>query len=105
MFENLFILVIKSLALDEPGERRRYNARLLTGRQRGRSSSPIRVKNFLFSTSSKPGSTQPFIQWVPGTVSPGVKRPGCEADHSPPTNAEFKIMWIFTSTPPYTFMA
>jgi hypothetical protein len=45
------------------------------------------------------------IQWVPGTVSPEVKRPGREADHSPPTSAEVKKMWIYTSTPPYAFMA
>jgi hypothetical protein len=37
-------------------------------------------------------------------LSPGVKRPGREADHSP-TNAEVKNMWIYTSTPPYAFMA
>jgi hypothetical protein len=54
--------------------------------------SPGRVKNFLFSTSSRPAlrSTQPLIQWVPGALSPGVKRPGPEADHSPPTIAEVK---------------
>jgi hypothetical protein len=45
---------------------------------RGLSSSPGRVKNFLFFTSSRPTleSTQPPIQWVPGDLSPGVKRPG-----------------------------
>jgi hypothetical protein len=44
----------------------------------GRSSSPGRVKNFLFSTSSRPalGSTQPPIQWVPVGLSAGR-----EADH------------------------
>jgi hypothetical protein len=36
---------------------------------------------------------------------PGVKRSGREADHSPPTTAEVKKMWIYTSTPPYAFMA
>jgi hypothetical protein len=35
----------------------------------------------------------------------GVKQPGCEADHSPPTSAKVKKMWIYTSTPPYIFMA
>jgi hypothetical protein len=30
---------------------------------------------------------------------------GCEVDHSPPTSAEVKKMWIYTSTPPYAFMA
>jgi hypothetical protein len=35
------------------------------------------------STSSRPalGSTQPPIQWVPGALSPGIKRQGREADH------------------------
>jgi hypothetical protein len=36
---------------------------------------------------------------------PGVRRPGHEADHSPPTSAEVKKMWFYTSTPPYAFMA
>jgi hypothetical protein len=31
---------------------------------------------------------QPPIQWVPGALSLGVKRPGLEADHSPPSSAE-----------------
>jgi hypothetical protein len=36
------------------------------------------------------GPTQPSIQWVPGAVSLGVKRPGREADLSPPSNTEVK---------------
>jgi hypothetical protein len=51
------------------------------------------------------GSTQPPIQWVPGALSPGVKRPGREDAHSAPASAEVKKMWIYTSTPPYVFMA
>jgi hypothetical protein len=49
-------------------------------------------KIFLFSTASRPtlGPRQPHIQWVPGAVSPGVKRLGREADHSPPSSAEVK---------------
>jgi hypothetical protein len=42
---------------------------------------------------------------VPGALSPGVKRPGREVDHSPPASAEVKKMWTYTSTPPYAFMA
>jgi hypothetical protein len=72
---------------------------LRSGRPRGRSSSPGRVKNFLFSTSSRPAlrSTQPPLRRVPGALFPGVKRPGREVDHSPPTSAQVK-MWIYTST-------
>jgi hypothetical protein len=40
-----------------------------------------------------------------GNSSPGVKRPGREADHSPPNSAEVKKMGIYTSTPPNAFMA
>jgi len=45
-------------------------------------------------------STQPPIQWVPGTLYLGVKRPGRETDHSTPSSAEVKKAWIYTSTPP-----
>jgi hypothetical protein len=47
---------------------------------------------FLFSTASKLalGSTQPLIQWVSRALSPGVERPGSEADHSPPSGVEVK---------------
>jgi hypothetical protein len=31
--------------------------------------------------------------------------PGGKVDHSPPTSAEVKKMWIYTSTPTYAFMA
>jgi hypothetical protein len=70
--------------------------------QGGGSSSPGGVKNFHFFISSRPalGSTQPPIKWVPG-----VKRQEREADHLPPTSADVKKMWIYTSTPPYVFMA
>jgi hypothetical protein len=35
-----------------------------------------------------------------GGLSLGVKRPGREADHSPPSSAEVKNAWSYTSTPP-----
>jgi hypothetical protein len=35
------------------------------------------------------------------SVSLRVKRPGREADHSPPTGAEVKNTWLYISTPPY----
>jgi len=34
--------------------------------------------------------TQPPIQWILGALSLGVKRPGREADHSPPSSAKDK---------------
>jgi hypothetical protein len=51
---------------------------------------------FLFTTAvsgTALGPTQPPIQCVPGALSLGVKRPGREADHSPPTSAEVKE-WV-----------
>jgi hypothetical protein len=62
---------------------------------------------FLFSTSSRQAleSTQSPIQWTPEALSPGVKRPGCEADDSPPASVVVKKMWIYTSTLPYAIMA
>jgi hypothetical protein len=80
---------------------------LWDGRLRGRSSSSGDCKNFLFCKSLRLalGSTQPPIQWVPGALSSGVKRPGREAEHSPATSVEVKKMWIYTSTLPYAFMA
>jgi len=47
---------------------------------------------FLFTTASRMalGPTQPPILWVLGAFSLGIKQPGCEADHSPPSSAEVK---------------
>jgi hypothetical protein len=58
-----------------------------------------------YAVQTGPGVTQPPIQWVSGVLSPGVKRQGHEADHSPAASAQVKKMWLYTSTPPYTFMA
>jgi hypothetical protein len=48
--------------------------------------------NFTFClfTRCPLGLTQPLIQWVPGALSLGVKRPECEADSLPPYSAEVK---------------
>jgi hypothetical protein len=62
----------------------------------------VPVGSRIFSTSSRP-ALGPLIQWVPGALSPGVKQPGREADHSSATRAEVKKTWIYRSTPPYTF--
>jgi hypothetical protein len=36
---------------------------------------------------------QPPIQWVPGVLSLRVKRPGREADRSPPSSTEVNNAW------------
>jgi hypothetical protein len=64
----------------------------------GQSSSPVETRPVL-------RHTQPPIQWVQGALSPGVKRPRREGDHSPPPSIEVKKIWIYTSTSPYAFMA
>jgi hypothetical protein len=51
------------------------------------------------------GPTQPPIQWLQGVLSLGVKRPWCEADHSPPNTAEVKVCGFVTPLPQYVFMA
>jgi hypothetical protein len=45
---------------------------------------------FTFTSRTALGPTQHPIQWVPGALSLGVKRTGCEADHSPACNAKVK---------------
>jgi hypothetical protein len=68
----------------------RYSDGLWAGRPRFDSRQVQEI--LLSSTASRSalGPTQPPIQWVPGTHSTEVKRPGREADHSPPPTAEVK---------------
>jgi hypothetical protein len=49
-------------------------------------------KIIIFSTMSRPalGPTQPAVQWVPMAISPGLRWPGHEADHSHPSSPEVK---------------
>jgi hypothetical protein len=51
-----------------------------------------RGKEFCFS--------QPPIQRVIGALSLGIKRPGREPNHSPPSSAEVKNTLRYTSIPP-----
>jgi hypothetical protein len=46
----------------------------------------------------------PPLQWVPGAVSPGVKRPGRESDHSPPPVQRSRRRGAI-SPPQYVFIA
>jgi hypothetical protein len=45
---------------------------------------------FFTTFRSDLGPIQPLIQWEPGNISPAVKRPESEADHSPPSSVEVK---------------
>jgi len=51
--------------------------------------------NFIFTTASGTalGPTQPLIQWVPGAIYLGVKRPQRKADNSAESSAEVKE-WV-----------
>jgi hypothetical protein len=62
---------------------------------------------FLFSITSRPapGPIQPPIQRVPRSLFAGLKLSGRETDHSPPSGAEVKNTWGYTSTTKYIFMA
>jgi hypothetical protein len=90
------------VGLQEPQYCSQYSNWLWAGRMRGGSLSSCIVKNLHFSISSKQalGPTQPAIPWVQMFLSPGVKWPGHEGDHSPPTTAHVKKMWIYASAPP-----
>jgi len=74
----IFLDVIATgYGLDDQGSRVRFRAG---------------ARNFSTDTASRPalGPTQPSIQWIRGALSLGVKRPGREADYSPPSSAEMK---------------
>jgi len=43
------------------------------------------------------------IQWVPGDLSLGAKRPGPEAGHSPPSSADVRNAWSYASIPPIRY--
>jgi hypothetical protein len=59
---------------------------------------------FLFTAASRTAlrHTQPPIQWIPGALSLGAKRPGREADHSTLSSAEVKEWMELYLHSPYT---
>jgi hypothetical protein len=63
----------------------------------GRGLNPGRSNIFLFSKASKPilRPSQPPIQWVPGSISPEVKRRWREADYSLPSSGEVKMVELY----------
>jgi hypothetical protein len=76
----------------EPGWRSRYSDLLQVGGLRGRTLIPSRFKNFLSIVQTGSGVDPVFYTMYKGGYILGVKRPGREVDHSPPTSAEFKKM-------------
>jgi len=63
-------------------------------------------ESFVFASASRPAlGDNPISSAIyTGSLSPGVKRPGCEADHSPQSSAEVKNVCNYTSTHPYVFI-
>jgi hypothetical protein len=78
--------------MDDRGSRVRFPS------EAGNFSIHHRVQNGL-------GPTQLAIQLVPGALSLGVKRPGREADHSPPSSAEVEECVELYLHSQYVFMA
>jgi hypothetical protein len=56
-------------------------------------------RDFPHLSRPAPGPTQPPVQWVSGT-SRGLRRPGRDADHTPPSSAAFKKELNYSSTHP-----
>jgi hypothetical protein len=60
-----------------------------------------RLGLFLLTTMSRLAlrPTYPPIQWVLEVYFLGIKQPGQEVDHLPPSDAKVKNVWSYTSTP------
>jgi hypothetical protein len=86
LFLNYNMIYNKVLSLLESGWLSQFSVWLQTGRPGDRGSIPGRGKEDYSSILCvQTGS----VQWVPGVLSPRViARPGCDADHSPPSTAE-----------------
>jgi len=56
------------------------------------------------STRPDLGPTHPPNQWALGTVTPEVKWPGHEGDHSAKSSAKVNKAWSYIPTPQYIFM-
>jgi len=72
--------------------------RLRAGRPTRRSSLPAADKFLSRPTRTDRLPTQFPIQKVLGVFPTGTELPGSEADHSPPSSAEVKKGWSYTST-------
>jgi len=49
------------------------------------------------------GAHAAFYSWGGEDFAPGLKRPGRESDHAPPSSAEVKNLYNYTSIPPHAF--
>jgi hypothetical protein len=63
------------------------------------------VFSLLHIVQTGSGAHPAYYRMGTKALSPGVKRPGREADHSSPTSTEVKKTWIYPSTPPYVFIS
>jgi hypothetical protein len=64
---------------------------------------PVSTKgSLLLSKSPIPvlAPTRPPLKWIMGFLSARIKRPQREADNDPPSGADVKSEWSYTSTPP-----
>jgi hypothetical protein len=92
----------------EPGKLNRYSDWLRAGRSDDWGSIPAGYWEFFSSTSNPDrlwGSPCLLPNGYGGLFPLGVKRPGSEADHSPPSSTEVKNAWSYTSTPQHVFIA
>jgi hypothetical protein len=68
---------------------------------------PDRVRHFSLRhrVQTDSGTLPTSYPMCTNVLSPEVRRPGHETDHSPPCSAEVKNVWSYTYTPSYVFMA
>jgi hypothetical protein len=84
-----------------------FNVRAQTGSAAKESGFDFRPRQETFSTPQPP-----YQFWGPPSllsngyreISPGIKRPVPEDDHSSPSSAEVKNTWSYIYTVPYVFM-
>ena len=79
---------------------------LLAGELRSRGLIPVRYKRPFPSlrSSKKLWAPPSLLLQILRSSFPGVKRPGHEADHTPPYSSEFKNEWSYTYVSPYAFL-